>query len=100
MNPKNQRRITDEEALEQTRRNRLRSAIFELRSGPVLPEDALRLITSPKDSAVAKSKASSAQSSAKRQNLGAPSPSALPIPIKATPKANLRSSAVAALCER
>jgi len=41
MNPKNQRRVTAEEALEQTRRNRLRSAILESRSGPVLPEDAL-----------------------------------------------------------
>ncbi len=58
MNPKNQRRITAEEALEQTRRNRLRSAILESRSGPVLPEDALRLVTSPKASTVPKSKAS------------------------------------------
>ena len=58
MNPKNQRRITAEEMLEQTRRNRLCSAIRESRCGPVLPEDALRLMTSPKDSTVAKSKAS------------------------------------------
>jgi hypothetical protein len=58
MNPKNQRRVTAEEALEQTRRNRLRSAILESRSGPVLPEDALKQTTSPKASTVAKSKAS------------------------------------------
>ena len=33
MNPKNQRRVTDEEALEQTRRNRLRAAMLESRGG-------------------------------------------------------------------
>jgi hypothetical protein len=57
MSLKNQRKVTAEEALEQTRRNRLRPAILESRSGPVLPEDALRLVTSPKASTVAKSKA-------------------------------------------
>lgn len=58
MNPKNQRKVTVEEMLEQTRRNRLRSAILESRSGPVLPEDALKPATSSKGSTVAKSKAS------------------------------------------
>ena len=58
MNPKNQRRVTAEEMLEQTRRNRLRSAILESRSGSVLPEDALKRMTSPKASTAAKSKAS------------------------------------------
>ena len=42
MPPKNQRRVTAEEALEQTRRNRLRSAMFESRTGPVIPDDALK----------------------------------------------------------
>lgn len=58
MNPKNQRKVTAEEALEQTRRNRQRSAILESPSGHVLPEDALKVVTSPKVSTVAKSKAS------------------------------------------
>lgn len=58
MKPKNQRRVTAEEMLEQTRRNRLRSAILESRSGPVLPEDALKLVSSSKASTAAKSKAS------------------------------------------
>jgi hypothetical protein len=43
MAPKKQRRVTAEEALEQTRRNRARSAMLESRSGPVIPEDALKL---------------------------------------------------------
>lgn len=58
MNPKNQRRVTAEEMLEQTRRNRLRSAILESRSGPVLPEDASKPVTLPKASTAAKSKTS------------------------------------------
>ncbi len=58
MPPKNQRRVTAEEMVEQTRRNRLRSAMLESRSGPVTPEDALKPVTSPKASMVPKSKAS------------------------------------------
>ena len=38
----NQRRVTAEEMLEQTRRNRARSAMLESRIGPVIPEDALK----------------------------------------------------------
>ncbi|MFC7339299.1 hypothetical protein ACFQY0_19050 [Haloferula chungangensis] len=57
MGPKNQRRVTVEEMLEQTRRNRERAAILESRSGPVLPEDALREKTSATVSTVRKSKA-------------------------------------------
>jgi hypothetical protein len=58
MSLKNQRKVTAGEMFEQTRRKRLRSPILESRSEPVLPEDALKLVASPKASTVAKSKAS------------------------------------------
>ena len=56
MPPKNQRRVTAEEALEQTRRNRLCSAMLESRSGPVIPDDALKLRPLVKASTVARLK--------------------------------------------
>lgn len=55
MNPENQKWVSAEEMLEQTRRNRCRAAMLESRSEPVLPEDALKKVTSPKNSKVAKS---------------------------------------------
>lgn len=55
MKPENQRWVSAEEMLEQTRRNRRRAAELESRSGPVLPEDALKKTSSPKDSTVSKS---------------------------------------------
>jgi hypothetical protein len=56
MNPKNPRKVTAEEALEQTRRNRLRAAILESRSGPVLPEDVWKPVNLPKASTAAVAK--------------------------------------------
>lgn len=58
MKPKGQRWVSAEEMLEQTRRNRRESAKIESRNGPVLAEDTLKPLPSPKLSTELKSKAS------------------------------------------
>ncbi|WP_200391099.1 hypothetical protein [Roseibacillus ishigakijimensis] len=58
MKPKGQRWVSAEEMLAQTRRNRREAAKLELRTGPVLPEDALRKESSEPASTEPKLKAS------------------------------------------